>query len=147
MAWRRPGDKPLSEPLMVSFLTHICVTRPQWVKWTIHVRCNPSAAGVVLDRFIRRLMCMCVSSSSFGKVLVLPKISQHHRVDSEWKVIFFLFITRIVPVFPYVRLRSARPSLHGRAFHVTGHLWEESPASGGSTHTVTWAFMFSLALA
>ena len=32
MAWRRPGDKPLSEPMMVSILTHICVTRPQWVK-------------------------------------------------------------------------------------------------------------------
>ena len=31
MAWRRPGDKPLSEPVMVSLLTHICVTRPQWV--------------------------------------------------------------------------------------------------------------------
>ena len=32
MAWRRPGDKPLSEPMMVSLLSHICVTRPQWVK-------------------------------------------------------------------------------------------------------------------
>ena len=31
MAWRRPGDKPLSEPMMVSSLTHKCVTRPQWV--------------------------------------------------------------------------------------------------------------------
>ena len=31
MAWRRPGDKPLSEPMMVSLLTHICVNRPQWV--------------------------------------------------------------------------------------------------------------------
>ena len=31
MAWHRPGDKPLSEPMMVSLLTHICVTRPQWV--------------------------------------------------------------------------------------------------------------------
>ena len=29
MAWRRPGDKPLSEPMIVSLLTHICVTRPQ----------------------------------------------------------------------------------------------------------------------
>ena len=29
MAWRRSGDKPLSEPVMVSLLTHICVTRPQ----------------------------------------------------------------------------------------------------------------------
>ena len=32
MAWRRPGDKPLSEPMMVCLPTHICVTRPQWVK-------------------------------------------------------------------------------------------------------------------
>ena len=31
MAWRRPGVKPLSEPMVVSLLTHICVTRPQWV--------------------------------------------------------------------------------------------------------------------
>ena len=29
MAWRRPGDKPLSEPMMVTLPTHICVTRPQ----------------------------------------------------------------------------------------------------------------------
>ena len=31
MAWRRPGDKPLSEPMMVSLTMHICVTRPWWV--------------------------------------------------------------------------------------------------------------------
>ena len=31
MAWRRPGDKPLSEPMVVRWLTHICVTRLQWV--------------------------------------------------------------------------------------------------------------------
>ena len=31
MAWRRPGEKPLSEPMMVSLPTHICITRPQWV--------------------------------------------------------------------------------------------------------------------
>ena len=31
MAWRRPGDKPLSETMMVRLPTHICVTRPQWV--------------------------------------------------------------------------------------------------------------------
>ena len=37
MAWRRPGDKPLSEPMMVGFTTHICVARPQWVKhWIFH---------------------------------------------------------------------------------------------------------------
>ena len=31
-AWRRPGDNPFSEPMVVSFVTHICVTPPQWVK-------------------------------------------------------------------------------------------------------------------
>ena len=29
-AWHRPGDKPLSEAMMVRLLTHICVIRPQW---------------------------------------------------------------------------------------------------------------------
>ena len=42
MAWRRLGDKPLSEPMMVSLLTHICVTRPQWVKWIKTVFCISS---------------------------------------------------------------------------------------------------------
>ena len=31
MAWRGPGDKPLSEPMMVKLLTYISVTRPQWI--------------------------------------------------------------------------------------------------------------------
>ena len=32
MAWCRPGDKPLSEAMLVSLLMHKCVTQPQWVK-------------------------------------------------------------------------------------------------------------------
>ena len=48
MAWRRPGDKPISQPMMVSSLTHICVTRPQRVInslrsgewWHIYVSLN-----------------------------------------------------------------------------------------------------------
>ena len=32
MAWRRPGNKPLSEPMMASLLKYVCVTPPQWVK-------------------------------------------------------------------------------------------------------------------
>ena len=27
MAWHQPGDEPLSEPMMVDLLTHVCVTR------------------------------------------------------------------------------------------------------------------------
>ena len=36
MAWGRPGEKPLSEPIMVRSLTHICVTWPQWVNTAFH---------------------------------------------------------------------------------------------------------------
>ena len=49
MAWRRSGDKPLSEPMMVSLLTHICVTRPQW------------------DKGLNRLWKACISRPFFLK--------------------------------------------------------------------------------
>ena len=55
MAWRRPGDKPLSEPVMVSLLTHICVARPQWVNvfkcfvWFGLTQCGPVTQQSVID--------------------------------------------------------------------------------------------------
>ena len=45
MAWRLPGDKPLSEPMMVSLPTHIWVTRPQWVNKTCSKRYTSSRQG------------------------------------------------------------------------------------------------------
>ena len=45
MAWRRAGDKPLSESMLVCLLTHICVTRPQWV----------NASDVILDGKVANL--------------------------------------------------------------------------------------------
>ena len=30
LAWRQSGDKPLSEPMIVSLLTHLCAARSQW---------------------------------------------------------------------------------------------------------------------
>ena len=35
MASRQPGDEPICEPMMVSLLTHICVTQPQTMRETI----------------------------------------------------------------------------------------------------------------
>ena len=34
MAWRQPGDKSLSELMVVSLLMHICVIQPHWVNKT-----------------------------------------------------------------------------------------------------------------
>ena len=45
IAWRRRGHKPLSELVMVSLLTHIRVTRPQWVKQSHdRINLNPQVA-------------------------------------------------------------------------------------------------------
>ena len=41
MAWRRPGGKPLSDPMRISLLTHICVIRPQWVNTDQHLITPP----------------------------------------------------------------------------------------------------------
>ena len=46
MAWRWPGDKPLSEPMMVNLLTHICVTRPQWL--------NPHYNTIIIFQNIKK---------------------------------------------------------------------------------------------
>ena len=56
MAWRRPSDKPLSEPMMVSLPTHICVTRPQWVKFQT---LNKSRIFQCIDKTI------CVESQNY----------------------------------------------------------------------------------
>ena len=44
MAWRRPGDKPLSEPMVVNLLTHLYITRPQWVNELAHNSPKPNDA-------------------------------------------------------------------------------------------------------
>ena len=53
MAWLRPGDKPLSEPMMVLLPMHKCVTRPQWVKknWNLIDSLVPGRCGCNLKIF------------------------------------------------------------------------------------------------
>ena len=31
MVWHRPGNKPLSEPMMLRLSMHICIIQPRWV--------------------------------------------------------------------------------------------------------------------
>ena len=60
MARCRPGDKPLSEPMMVSLLTHICVTRPKWVIYEI--------------------------SLTYCSILI-PELSNSPRVHQAWRTL------------------------------------------------------------
>ena len=69
MAWRRPGDKPLSEPMMVKLPTHICVTRPQWVK--THYLCGMRVLIVDINVNLFRHKFKLISFHSF---LPTPKL-------------------------------------------------------------------------
>ena len=53
MAWRLRGDKPLSEPMLVSLLTHIYVTWPQWVNSWIVERSREILSAISKKRSIR----------------------------------------------------------------------------------------------
>ena len=61
MAWCQPGNKPLSEPMMVRFLMYIYITRPQWIEE------NP---------FIQVSMVINVS--------VYRNIDNHRNLDADW---------------------------------------------------------------
>ena len=61
MAWRQPGDKPLSEPMTVRLLSHICVTRSQWVA---HISVKKWCTVVMVATMAERLItlsntCIC----------------------------------------------------------------------------------------
>ena len=54
MAWCQPGDKPLSEAVMVNLLTHICVARPQWVNCYISRACVTNAKRLLTKSFYQK---------------------------------------------------------------------------------------------
>ena len=79
MAWRRPGDKPLSEPLTVSLPTHICITRPQWVKGSL-------VTGICVSNFIEVWSwnkCHQLSSWAFSAKLPSGKIHSMSMMISQ----------------------------------------------------------------
>ena len=62
MAWRCPGDKPLSERMMVNLPTHICVTQPQWVKL---LRQTPWSTHLGLKRIYELVEWVIISSNDY----------------------------------------------------------------------------------
>ena len=85
MAWCRSGDKPLSESMMVSLLTHICVTRPRWVKTNTVMRSTSviryysmQASTSLLDCIIL-LICLRIKVSKWCATI--------HLSSRPWLVI------------------------------------------------------------
>ena len=88
MACGRPGDKPLSEPMMVNLLTHICVTRPQWVKHFVYGSLVKHAYSKSLLRsrensrhpdLIVRVSIWHIDWSSSSSRLVIPEQPHIHQ--------------------------------------------------------------------
>ena len=88
IAWRRPGDKPLSEPMMVSSLTHICVARPQWVNARV---ITPLLIHWSYIFFIKTfVMFLCVHGSPPGLTALQTK-----EARNWWFQISFVFFLQI----------------------------------------------------
>ena len=68
MVWRRTGDKPLSELMMFSLPSHICVTRPQWVL---------RYARVLFD--IIALCVAYINNTEYGSTHIISVTIQHPR--------------------------------------------------------------------
>ena len=75
MAWRHPGDKPLSEPMIYSLPTHICVTRPQWV-----TRQDLMPGSGLLCQ--QKLNCNSQTSTSKFSTTGVTIIPKSHEVNS-----------------------------------------------------------------
>ena len=80
MAWCRPGNKPLSEPMMASLLTHIWVTQPQWVNLL-----DPGGCGCNLEWIIFKLISMIeILNISCEIALMCPTLTWYHQATSHY---------------------------------------------------------------
>ena len=63
MAWRRSGDNPLFEPMMVRSMTHICPTRSRSVK--------TSNAGILLKVFLMTPLLKVITRNNFNESMCI----------------------------------------------------------------------------
>ena len=57
-AWRRSGDKPLSGPMLLSLLTHICTTRPVWVNLSQLVGSGMHNFAIIYTDVLNVFICL-----------------------------------------------------------------------------------------
>ena len=79
MPWRRPCEKPLSEPLVVSLLRHICVIQAQGVnydryiyEWISQMRFKPAHGFLIPVSF-------CTNAPEAASITIQQVISEIHR--------------------------------------------------------------------
>ena len=80
MAWRRLCDKPLSEPMLVNLLTHICVTWPQWVKVVFcfrHFTASHYHHDARLLTGVEQIACRVLSCGGVSNMWLVISITFH----------------------------------------------------------------------
>ena len=100
MGWRQPGDKSLSEPMMVRLPTHICVTRPQWVNVTAgnNTKCLwPRFHQSILKGFCCQILQNSVNIIWYFYNLPLTKLHTHIQGYIEW--VFSRKLSKKYPIF------------------------------------------------
>ena len=90
MAWRRPGDKPLSETMMVNLPPCIYVTQPQWViiiVWRVSniiVVSQERQCALIqsyLDILLGRVFRLSSKRVSMLQIIFLPFVMEIHSLQ------------------------------------------------------------------
>ena len=87
MAWRREGDRPSTELMMVSLLTHLCATRRHWVEVYVHYHdiwfYNFLVFPYARNDNIYKLHCQSLlHSTGVVSVCIMPLRWRHNGRDS-----------------------------------------------------------------
>ena len=121
MAWRWPGGKSLSEPMMVSLLMHICVTWPQWVN-VIFWKCRLSWGQVWS---IDSMASLCLTGKSHvgvqhNLVMMTPQGKHWDHNSQCWQNSCnnkfwtqYGLISRYLKIFNHANMNTFHNKYHG----------------------------------
>ena len=141
MAWRRPGDKPLSGPIMVRLPTHICVTRPQWVKCMFYVDFVDIHIDLSLHSFANewciwtQVLPLCNHYSDIAWASWRLKSPPNRLFCDSLSSFAFLNLWEMKPPVVYTHKKGY---LCGKCFHVITPLWQYYV----STNSLLWPLYY-----
>ena len=103
MAWPYPGDKPLSELMMVSLLTHISVTRPLWVNVLKHWGLDKMAsiASHLQLYFLMRKLCSARSNCQINNSVSIMTLCWRSHCLKQWGLhsLMHIQVTRVSSLY------------------------------------------------
>ena len=107
MAWCQPGNKPQSEPMMVSSLMHICITRLQWVKDGLPI-CEFRLSGNKLVLILWAEICTYESIPIlFNVYIITQKLTRFFfQASRDLQYLFYFFLNCSINILHDVKLLS-----------------------------------------